>query len=100
MFNFPALMIALILVCLTGILAVGASITSTTMLQNGLPNAYLGRIFGAMGMIAALMTLIGQGSASTLADRWGIVVMLNIGGGLYILSGFIPLVFMKPLSLE
>jgi len=95
MFNYPVLLLALISLCLTGILAVGASATSTTMLQNGVSNGYLGRIFGVFGMIAALMTLLGQGSASALADRWGVVVLLNIGGGLYFISGLIPLVLLK-----
>jgi len=98
MFNYPMLILALITLCLTGILAVGASATSTTMLQNGVSNGYLGRIFGVFGMIAALMTLVGQGSAGALADRWGVGVLLNIGGGLYLLSGLIPLVMMKNFS--
>jgi len=98
MFNNPVLIITLIVLCLTGILAVGASVTSTTILQNSVSNTYLGRIFGIMGMIAALMTLIGQESASTFADRWGVVLMLNIGGSLYVLSGLIPLVMLKNLS--
>jgi hypothetical protein len=44
------------------------------------------------------MILIGQGSASALADRWGVVVLLNIGGGLYILSGLIPLAILRNYS--
>jgi len=95
MFNFPVLLLALITLCITGILAVGASATSTTMLQNSVSNGYLGRIFGVFGMIAALMTLLGHGSAGALADRWGVGVLLNIGGGLYVLSGLIPLVMWK-----
>jgi MFS family permease len=98
MFNYPVLPLALISLCFTGILSVGASASSTTMLQNGVSDGYLGRIFGVFGMIAALMTLLGQGSAGALADRWGVGVLLNIGGGLYVLSGFIPLVMWKNLS--
>jgi hypothetical protein len=33
-----------------------------------------------------------------LADSWGVVVLLNIGGGLYVLSGLIPLVMLNKLS--
>ena len=41
--------------------------------------------------------LSGQGLASALGDHIGIVAMLNIGGGLYILAGVIALVMMhKP----
>ena len=95
MFNNPVLIVALVVLCITGMMAVGASVTSTTMLQSGVPNTYLGRIFGVMGMIAASMTLIGQGSASAFADRWGVVVMLNIGGFLYVLSGLILLALLR-----
>jgi MFS family permease len=98
MVNYPVFIFALIILCLVGIFAVGANVTSTTLLQNGVSNNYLGRIFGLLGMISALMILIGQGSASALADRWGVVVLLNIGGGLYILSGLIPLAILRNYS--
>ena len=98
MFNLPVFVLALIILCLAGILAIGASVTSTTMLQNGVPDAYLGRIFGAFSMTAALMTLVGQGSASALADRFGVVGMLNLAAGLYLVSGLIPLVLFTGFS--
>jgi len=96
--NYPLFILALIIICLVGICAIGANVTSTTMLQNGVSNTYLGRIFGLLGMVSALMILIGQGSASFLADRWGVVVLLNIGSGLYILSGLIPLAMLRKYS--
>jgi MFS family permease len=91
MFNHPVLMIALITLCLTGLLAVGASVTSTTMLQESIHNTYLGRIFGLMGMITSLMILAGQGAAGGLTDRLGLAAMLNMGGWLYAASGLIAL---------
>jgi MFS family permease len=96
--NHPVLWPALILLCLVGICAVGANVTSTTMMQKDVSNDYLGRIFGLLGMVSALMILVGQGSASVLADRWGVVVLLNIGGGLYILSGLIPFLMLRKYS--
>jgi MFS family permease len=98
MVNIPVLILALIMLCLIGILAIGANVTSTTMLQNSAPNEYLGRIFGVLGMVSSLMILLGQGTASTLASRWGIVVLLNIAGGLYVFSGLIPLAMLRNLS--
>ena len=95
MVNNPVLVLALILLCLIGILAIGANVTSTTMLQNSAPNDYLGRIFGLLGMTSGLMILLGQGLASAFADRLGVVVLLNIAAGLYFLSGLIPLVMLK-----
>jgi MFS family permease len=93
--NYPVFILALIILCLVGICAIGANVTSTTMLQNGVSNTYLGRIFGLLGMVSALMILIGQGSASVLADRWSVVILLNIGSGLYILSGLISLTMLR-----
>jgi MFS family permease len=98
MFNNQILGLALILLCLIGILAIGANVTSTTMLQNTTPNSFLGRIFGALGMTSALMILLGQGTASILADRWGVVLLLNIGAGFYIFSGVIPFAMLRNLS--
>ena len=92
------IVLALILFCLIGILAIGANVTSTTIFQNSAPNSYLGRIFGALGMVSALMILLGQGSASILADRLGVVFLLNIAGGLYVVSGLIPLAMMRKLN--
>jgi MFS family permease len=96
--NNRMIVLALILFCLIGILAIGANVTSTTIFQNSAPNSYLGRIFGALGMVSALMILLGQGSASILADRLGVVFLLNIAGGLYVVSGLIPLAMMRKLN--
>jgi len=98
MVNCPSFILSLVLLCLAGVLAVCASVMSTTIFQNDVSNAYLGRIFGVLGMTAALMTLVGQGSASALAGHWGVIALLNVGGGLYVLSGMIPLGMLGNLS--
>jgi hypothetical protein len=41
--------------------------------------SYQGRVFGVFGMTAALMTLVGQGSAGALADPWGADSVAELG---------------------
>jgi MFS family permease len=89
MCNIPFLALSLISICLIGILAIGANVTSTTMIQNSAPNQYLGRIFGILGVLSSIVTLLGQGSSSILAGRFGVVPFLNLAGILYFLSGII-----------
>ena len=89
MVNCPVFLLSLVFLCVVGVLAVGASVTSTAIFQNEVSDTYLGRTFGTFGMIAALMTLAGQGFAGAFAEQLGVAVLLNIGGSLYLLSGLI-----------
>jgi MFS family permease len=91
MYNVPTLIVALAAIFLIGVPAMGAHASSQTLLQSGVADCYLGRIFGALGMTVGLATLGGQGLASVLGDRLGIVVMLNASGGLYVLAGVVAL---------
>jgi len=100
MFNFPMLLLALVVLCLIGILATGVYISSQTMLQNSVDDRYRGRIFGALGTTVALCTVGGQGLASALADRLGVVVMLNVAGTLYALAGAIALLMLRRTLVE
>jgi len=95
MYNVPTLVVALAAIFLIGVPAMGAHASSNTLLQSGVADRYLGRIFGALGMTVGLATLGGQGLASALGDQIDIVVMLNASGGLYILAGVVALVMMR-----
>jgi hypothetical protein len=75
----------------------GAQVSSQTLFQTHVANQLRGRVFGAFGTTIALLMLSGQGLASLLGDRIGIVLMLNIGAGLYILAGGIALVMLYKL---
>jgi MFS family permease len=58
-----------------------------SLLQASSPDAYRGRIFGALGVVTSLLNVVGIIVASTLTDRLGVVTMLNIQGSGYILTG-------------
>jgi MFS family permease len=89
MFNLPVLTVALVILFLLGIPAMGAQVSSQTLLQTGVGERYQGRVFGAYGTTVALLLLGGQGLASTLGNHLGTVPMLNANAGLYVLAALI-----------
>ena len=67
-------------------------VSEATMLQSGVADQYRGRVMGSYGMALALAMLIGMGVASALGDWVGVVPMLDLVSGLYVLAGVIVLV--------
>lgn len=98
MYNASALAWILVLLFLLGVPAMAAQISSQTLFQSQVSDQLRGRVFGAFGATVAVLMLSGQGLASWLGDHLGIVAMLNIGGGLYILAGGIAFVLLHKLS--
>jgi len=93
-YNFPTLSLALAVFFLIGVPAVASNVSSQTLLQTDVPESCQGRIFGALETTVALSMLCGQGLNSALADRFGVMTMLNMGSGLYILAGAVALMIM------
>jgi hypothetical protein len=86
-----------------GIAVMAWSISTSTLLQVSVADQYRGRVFGTLNTTTALMSLCGMGIAGALGDLIGVVAVLNIAGGLYLLSGVVALVMLreaKPLRAE
>jgi len=98
-FNYPVFGVVLVLMVLVGLPGVGFSTGVTTLLQTSTANQYLGRVFGALGTTSSLLALIGAGLASVLGDRVGIVPVLNLQGGGYVLAGGLALVLLAHVAL-
>jgi Na+/melibiose symporter-like transporter len=98
-FNYPAfvpgIVLGLILFVVVGIPGVGFATGVNTLLQTTVADQYRGRIFGALGTTQGLLMLIGTASAGALGDRLGVVTVLNIQGGGYILAGLIALALLR-----
>jgi len=92
--NFPLLTVALPLMLFVGFVVMAWSIGTQTLLQMNVHDQYRGRIFGTLGTTMALMSLIGMGLAGALADLLGVVFILDIAGGLYIVSGVVAWVML------
>jgi MFS family permease len=70
-----------------GLAAAAWLISSETLLQMGTSDQFRGRIFGTLGTTSALASLVGMLLAGALTDLLGLVPILCISGGLYLLSG-------------
>jgi MFS family permease len=94
-FNYPAFftgfVIALILFIVVGLPGAALSAGFSTLLQNGVADAYRGRVFGALNTTSALLMLSGMGLASVAGDVVGIVPVISIQGFVYVLAGLLAL---------
>lgn len=60
-----------------------------SLIQARAPEAYLGRVFGALGACMALFGIVGAGLAGWLGPRFGAVTLLNIQGAGYVVVGVV-----------
>jgi hypothetical protein len=84
------------LMALVGIPSSAAVVTTFTVLQTQAPEAYRGRVLGAAGTTTALVGLVGMGLAGVLGDRVGIIPLLTVQGGGYVLAGLLVLRLLEP----
>ena len=86
---FPSLLLVMALFVLVGIPGTAGMVSFQSLLQFLIEDKLRGRVFGVAISIGALMTLLGMILAGALGDRLGPVLMLNIQGGMYTLSGIL-----------
>ena len=87
--SFPHSVLVLPFMAVAGVAASAWIISSETLLQLGVSNQFRGRIFGTLGTTSALASLVGMLLASALTDLVGLVLILGISGGLYVVSGIL-----------
>jgi len=77
-----------------GLVGIGPSTGAQSLLQAKSPDAYRGRVFGALGMITGLCLLIGTITAGFLTDHLGVVTVLNIQAAGYVFGGLLIIVLL------
>jgi MFS family permease len=90
-FNGGSLALALVLIAIAGVPVVGFFVSAQTLAQQRTDDRYRGRVFGAFGTVAAVMTLLGILFAGLVGDHLGIVATMSLGSGLYIVAGLVAL---------
>ncbi len=80
-----------LLFILVGLPGTASMVGMQTLLQNSVEDRLRGRIFGALFAVGSLMTLLGAILSGLLGARLGPVLLLNIQGGSYFLSGLLAL---------
>lgn len=90
----PAFWLSIALFVAVGVPGIAALVGEQTLLQQASPDAYRGRVFGALGTLMALFGVVGILLAGTLTDRLGVVTVLNIQGAGYVLAGVLLLLLL------
>ena len=78
-----------------GIPGIWMATGAQSLMQASTPDAYRGRIFGLLGAMFSLLSVIGILVASTVTDRIGVVRVLNIQGAGYVVAGLL-LIWLLP----
>ena len=84
---FPSILLVMALFIAVGIPGTAGMVSFQSLLQFLVEDKLRGRVFGTAASIGALMTLLGMILAGALGDRLGPILLLNIQGSVYALSG-------------
>lgn len=102
-FNIPAFVpdfrIEVALFVAVGIPGIAFLTGMQSLMQAAAPDAYRGRVFGALGTTIGLLALAGTIVAGTITDRFGVVAVLTVQGAGYVLAGLI-LIALLPRSMR
>ena len=77
---------------LAGFPVVSASAAQHGLLQTLTADAFRGRVFGALGTVQGLATLIGLTFGAPAIDAIGVVPVLSLGAAMWIAGGLVALV--------
>lgn len=86
--------LGLVLFVLVGVPVTGVLTGLQTLLQTSTEDSHRGRVFGALGTTQALLMLCGALLGGALGDAVGIVPVLVVQGGAYVLAGLLVLVLL------
>lgn len=102
LFNYPLffseIWLGLGFIFVVGIPAVGFGTGWNTLLQRSVPDAYLGRVFGAYSMVGGLLLLVGTSLAGAIGNKVEPILLLNVQSGVYMLAGLFALVTLGKVS--
>jgi MFS family permease len=85
-----------VLFIVVGIPGVALSTGLLTLVQSVAPPTHLGRVFAAFDTGSGALMAVGVLLAGALADRLGVVPILNIEAGIYILCGILTFIAVRP----
>lgn len=79
-----------------GVPGVAASAGLLTITQTHAPPTHIGRVLAGGNASAGIAQAVGVLTAGALADRYGTLVLLDAQAGLYLLTGLLALITLRP----
>ncbi|HEY7093887.1 MAG TPA: hypothetical protein VH393_11945, partial [Ktedonobacterales bacterium] len=92
--GMPLFWIVVGLFVAVGIPGIGAMTGMQSLLQARAPDAYRGRVFGALGAIMGLLRLIGVVIAGLVTTDANLITVLNIQGFGYVAAGLLAILLL------
>jgi MFS family permease len=92
--GLPLFWIVVGLFVAVGIPGIGAMTGMQSLLQARAPDAYRGRVFGALGAIMGLLRLIGVVIAGLVTTDANLIIVLNIQGFGYVAAGLLAILLL------
>ena len=92
----PALVAASAFMLLAGFPVVALNAAHYTIVQVRVADAFRGRVFGALGAVGSLATLVGLAIGGVAIDAVGVVPVLSAGAAMWIVGGVFALVRIPP----
>jgi MFS family permease len=77
-----------------GVPGIGAMTGTQSLLQTRSPDAYRGRIFGALGALMGLLRLVGVIVAGAVTTQQNLVAVLNVQGLGYVAAGLLAILLL------
>jgi predicted MFS family arabinose efflux permease len=96
--NVRIIPVMLLVQLLLGPAIAGWFASQQTLLQTAVPDQYRGRLFGTLGALLSLTSIMGMGLAGVLGERIGIVPVFNSSALLYAVAGVLALLLLRPRS--
>ena len=94
---YPEFLLQVALFVAVGIPGVAMFTGAQSLAQAKSPDAYRGRIFGAVGALTGLLLLTGAAIAGVITNYLGVITVLNIQGAGYLLAGVLALALLPRL---
>ncbi|GGO31849.1 MFS transporter [Deinococcus humi] len=98
MYTQTSLTVMFAVTAVLGVPMVVSNVATSTLVQLATPDAYRGRVYGALGTTTALAGVIATGGAALIGAQIGPVRLLTVAGGLTLLGAVAATVLLRPPS--
>jgi predicted MFS family arabinose efflux permease len=92
---FRSIPLTMAVMALGGITAIGVFVTISTLLQNGVPDRYRGRVFAAYSTSCGLAVIAGNLLGGVLGDNFGATPIVGVAGALSVLAGAVAVLTLR-----
>jgi MFS family permease len=92
---FRSIPLSMAVMAFGGVTAIGLFVTISTLLQNGVPDRYRGRVLATYSAACGLAVIIGNLLGGVLGDNVGATPIVGVAGALSVLAGTVAILTLR-----